>query len=165
MKQPWLTLTHLEALFLLLAVVSVVFNILQWQDRKKRNEPLSNALRALFNDIKTKENSIYFFYSTIFNPNNPHQDVATLRWEYGLFSQAVLGHLAGFKEAVVGALATLNPEDKEGSQVARASDYGLSDEEKKLRADYLARLRQQAQAADVPEEDIPGETEDTSEAQ
>ena len=145
MHETVLSLTILEIFFILSTIGSLIFNVLQWKARRELRQPLSNGLRALFNDIKSKENNTYFFYNTIFNPNNPHKDISTLKWEYGLFAQSVLGFFQGFKESLVGVLVTLNPHDREGKELARASDYGLTEQEKDLRQEYFNRLRKQAQ--------------------
>lgn len=81
-----LTLSGLEIFFIVTTIISLVFNILQWRESKSSKEPLSNTLVGTFNDIKSKTNAVLFAYNALFNSNNPHKDVNTLRWEYGLFS-------------------------------------------------------------------------------
>ena len=73
MKESILNLTWLEIFSIITAVVSLVFNIIQWRDSKASKEPLSNALVAMFNDIKSKSNNVYLTYNALFSPNNPHK--------------------------------------------------------------------------------------------
>lgn len=134
-----MSLTGLEIFFIVTTVISLVFNVLQWRDGKALRAPLTNALIAVFNDIKAKTNNVFFTYNTLFNPNNPHQDIATLRWEYGLFAQSVLGSLQGFQEQLVGLLVSLNPDDNDGARAFRASDFGLTFQEKTLKEENLKR--------------------------
>jgi hypothetical protein len=95
---------------------------------------------ALFNDIKLKSTNVYLAQQVLFSQNNPHSDVATLRWEYAAFTQNVLAYLQGFQEAVVGILASTNPDDKDGARAFRASDYGLTSQERELRNKNLEQL-------------------------
>lgn len=141
MHETVLSLTPLEIFFICLSIISLVLNILQWKERKASKEPLSNSLVSIFNDIKSKSNNIYFVYSALFSENNPHKDIETMRWEYGLFAQSVLGYFQGFQEQLVGVLVSLKPEDKDGQQAFRAADYGLTEKEKDLREQYLDQVR------------------------
>lgn len=138
----FLNLTGLEVFFIATTMISLVINLLQWRDRRTLQLPLTNALIALFNDIKAKTGNVNFVYNALFNPNSPHSNLATLRWEYGLFAQEMIGYFQGFQEAVVGVLATLNPKDKEGKQAFRASDYGLTEQEKTWRAERMRKLQE-----------------------
>jgi hypothetical protein len=111
----FLSLSGLEVFFIITTIVSLVFNVLQWRERKGLREPLINTLVGTFNDIKSKSNAVLFAYNALFNPNNPHKDVTTLRWEYGLLLQNFLGFLQGLQEQVVGVLVSLRPQDKHGN--------------------------------------------------
>jgi hypothetical protein len=143
MEETGITLTYLEVFFVATTVVSLVVNLLQWRDRRAFQGPLTNALVALFNDIKAKTSSAQFVYGALFNPINPHKEIDTLRWEYGLFVQELTGYFQGFQESVVAILVTLNPEDKEGESAFRASDYGLTEQEKEWKERRLEQLREQ----------------------
>lgn len=136
-----LSLTGLEVFFIITTIISFVFNLLQWRERKASRDPLSNALIGIFNDIKSKTNEVFFAYNALFNPNNPHKDVPTLRWEYGLFMQNVLGFFRGLQEQVVGVLVSLRPDDKEGKLAFRAADYGLTEQDKELRKQSFEQIK------------------------
>lgn len=170
MKEVALELTWLDIIFLGLAVVSLVMNIYQWLDRKRLELPLRNSALALFNDIKAKTGNIQFMNGALFNPNNPHKDIETLRWEYGLFQQAMYAFLQGFQENVVAILVTLSPGDREGKQAFRASDYGLTKFEKEGREAYQRQLLEQHQPPDLDRappaaEDAPSQADDSEESQ
>jgi hypothetical protein len=152
MKTIIINLNWLELFFICSTIISLVFNILQLRDRKASKEPLSNALIAMFNDIKSKTNVVFFTYNALFNPNNLHKDIATLKWEYGLFVQTVLGFLQGFQEQVVGVLVSLDSEDKEGKRAFRAMDFGMTSQEKEIREEYSKRYKVVKQPLDPTNE-------------
>lgn len=155
--QPFLSLSGLEVFFIITTIISFVFNVLQWRESKASKEPLSNALVGTFNDIKSKTNAVLFAYNALFNPNNPHKDVNTLRWEYGLFLQYVLNFLQGLQEQVVSVLVSLRPDDKDGKLAFRASDYGLTEQDKELRRESFERFKARM-AAPAPEQPAGGGT-------
>ena len=128
-----LTLTGLEIFFVVTTVISLVFNVIQWRDGKSAREPLSNALVGTFNEIKSRANYVTFAYSALFDANNPHKIVDTLRWEHGHFLQSELNALEGFQEQLVSVLVSLRPEDKSGDLAFRAGDYGLTEQDKEIR--------------------------------
>ena len=134
----------LEIFFIVTTVISLVLNLLQWKDRRAFRIPLTNSLVALFNDIKVKSNNATFVYGSIFGPNNPHGQLETIRWEYGLFVQTAIGYLQGFQETVVGLLISLNPKDTHGKLVFRSTDYGLTKEENEYRREMWRKWRAQS---------------------
>ena len=146
-------LSWLEAFFILTTIASLVFNVLQWRDRKASQRPLTNLLIALFNDIKAKSQNVYFASNALWNPNNPHTDLETLRWEYGLFANSLFGYFQGFQETVVGALVTLNPSDFDGRLTFRAQTYGLTDQEREWRETQSKRWMEQSGQPQVPPEE------------
>jgi hypothetical protein len=105
--------------------------------------PLSNSLIALFNDVKSKTTSVFETQQFLYSKQNPHKEFDTLRWEYFQFTKNVINFLNGFQESLVGALVTLNPEDKKGEKAFKAADYGLTEQEKELRQGYMNRLKDQ----------------------
>jgi hypothetical protein len=163
-KETVLQLTPLEVFFIVTTFLSLFLNLYQFmiwrRDQKTLFRPLSNAVIALFNDIKLKATNVYLAQQVLYSPNSPHKDITTLRWEYGAFTQSVLAYLQGFQEALVGILATMNPDDPEGERVFRAAEYGLTGDERELRRKNLERLQQgtpiapspQAQASAMPSE-------------
>jgi hypothetical protein len=98
---------------------------------------------GLFNDIKAKTLHAYNTQNTILAPNNPHKDIKTLQWEYFAFTQTMISNFLGFQENVVGLLVSIDPSDKEGKEAFRASNYGLTNEEKELHRQYRTKLAQQ----------------------
>lgn len=138
---PFLSLTGMEVFFIITTILSLGFNILQWRESKASKEPLANTLVGTFNDIKLKTNAVFFAYNALFNSNNPHKEVNTLRWEYGLFIQYVLNFLQSLQEQVVSVLVSLRPDDKEGKLAFRASDYGLTEQDKELRRESFEQFK------------------------
>ena len=149
-----ITLTGLEIFFIATAVVSLVFNIIQWREGKAAKDPLSNALVGTFNEIKSRTNYVYFAYNALFNPNNPHKDVQTFRWELGLLLQSEINALEGFQEQLVSVLVSLRPDDKTGALAFRARDYGLTESDKEIRRlnleQYKTTITPQPPAAPSP---------------
>jgi len=145
-KQTIIQLTGLELFFIATTVISLFINLYQFmiwrRDQKNIFRPMSNALIALFNDIKLKGINVYLAQQVLFRENNPHTDIATLRWEYAAFTQTVIAYMQGFQEALVGILATMNPDDPDGARVFRASDYGLTADERELKRRSLERMVQ-----------------------
>jgi hypothetical protein len=146
-KNVVLNLTWLEIFFIATTILSLFFNLYQLMTAKKEKAalqaPLSNSLIALFNDVKSKTTSVFETQQFLFHKQNPHKDIDTLRWEYLQFTKTVTNFLNGFQENLVGALATLNPEDKQGVKAFKASDYGLTEQEKEIRRGYMNRLKEQ----------------------
>ena len=147
MKDVWLQLTKVEIFFILTTIVSLFINLFQfmiwWRDQNNRFRPLSNSLVALFNDVKAKSLHCYYIQNTLRNPKNPHTDLSTLRWEFISYTQTMIAALQGFQESVVGLLATLNPNDKDGTNVFRSSDYGLTEQERELKKKNFERFQEQ----------------------
>jgi len=138
---PFLSLTGMEVFFIIATFILLVFNVIQWRESRTSKEPLSNTLVGTFNDIKLKANTVLFTYNALFNPKNPHKDVNTLRWEYGLFLQYVINFLQGLQEQVVSVLVSLRPDDKEGELAFRARDYGLTEQDKELRRESFEQFK------------------------
>jgi len=156
-KDVMLSLTLLDIFFISATIVSLFFNLYQFmlgrREKKALQAPLTNALIGLFNDIKSKNLTIYVTQQSLFNTMNPHTQIETLRWEYYNFTQSVIGYLNGFQEALGGALVTLNPKDKEGNLAFRASDYGLTEDEKEFRKQSTHQWRAQQSRAGSPREE------------
>lgn len=140
MKEAVLSLTGLEIFSIAATLISLFFNLVQYMQARKEKQalksPLTNMLIALFNDIKSKSSNVYMTQQLLYNPKNPIKEYEALRWEFFQFTQNVINYLVGFQEVLVGSLVTLNPDDKEGNQAFRASDYGLKTEEKELRKQF-----------------------------
>jgi len=141
MKEAILQLNLFDLITISIAMISVFLNIYQFMDSRKFKQqmlnPIHSQLVGLFNDIKTKTGTIFITQQSLANPKNPHKDLETLRWEYSLFTFTVLGFLNGFQEIVRAALFTLKPEDKTGEAAFKAADYGLTEQERKLRDEYI----------------------------
>lgn len=146
-KEVLLNLTGLEIFFISTTILALFLNLYQLMTAKKEkaalHNPLSNSLIALFNDVKSKSTSVFETQQFLFHKRNPHKDIDTLRWEYFQFTKNIINYLNGFQENLVGVLATLNPEDKQGEKAFKAADYGLTEQEKELKRRYMDRLKDQ----------------------
>lgn len=113
-----------------------------------RLKPIMNSLIAAFNETKTLVNHLNWMFNVVFLADNPHKEIATLRWEYGHVTQMVMTSLAAHQETLVGVLVTLNPGDPTGKETFRAANYGLTQEEQERRSEsYQKGLIEQARAA------------------
>lgn len=164
MKEIILQLNTLDLVVLGIALASLFGNLFQfmiwWRDQKNLHRPMSSSLIGLFNDIKSKANHAFFVQNTLFQDKNPHQTIETLRWEYAAYTQTVWNYLQGFQETVVAVLVSMNPEDRDGREAFRASDYGLTEDEKALRREYAERFQKQAPAESPAQP--PGAPDNTS---
>lgn len=144
-KEVVLNLTGLEIFFIATTIFSLFLNLYQLMTAKKERaalqSPLSNTLVALFNDVKSKSTSVFETQQFLFHKQNPNKDIDTLRWEYLQFTKNIINFLNGFQENLVGALVTLNPEDKQGEKAFKAADYGLTEQEKELKRGYMNGLK------------------------
>lgn len=149
-KHVVLNLTGLEIFFISTTLISLFFNLYQFmvsrREKRALELPLTSTLVALFNEVKAQTLSVYRTQQFLFHPQNPHKDMETLRWAYLSFADSVMDFLRGFQEALVGALVTLNPDDKEGKLAFRASDFGLTDAEKKFREEYVKKSQERREA-------------------
>ena len=146
-----ISLSGLEVFFIFTTIISIVSNILQWRESRAWRDPLSNSLIGIFNDIKSKTNATFFAYNALFHSNNPHEDVKTMRWEYGLILQNMLNSMQGLQEQVVGVLVSLRPDDKEGKLAFRATDYGLTPQDKELRRQNFEQFKANLLTPNSPE--------------
>ena len=160
-----MTLTPLEIFSILTTIISLVFNFVQWRDGKASKAPLTNSLVGTFNEIKGREDYVYFARNTLFSPNTPHKDVDTLRWEFALFLEGELKALEGFREQLTGVLVSLKPDDKAGAYVFRAKDFGLTEQDKEVRRinyeRYRAKLSGSANESPPFVQDAPQENQGT----
>ena len=147
MKTVVLNLTGLEIFFIGTTILALFLNLYQLmlsiKAKASLQAPLSNSLIALFNDVKSKSTSVFDTQQFLFHKQNPHKDIDTLRWEYFQFTKNVINFLNGFQENLVGALVTLNPEDKQGEKAFKAADYGLTEQEKEFKRTYMANIKNQ----------------------
>jgi len=153
MKEAILQLSLFDIITISIAITSLFFNLYQFMDSRKFKQQLLNPIHSqlvgLFNDIKSKLGTTYITQQLLSNPKNPHKDLHTLKWEYYLFTFTVIGFLNGFQEIVRAALSTLKPEDKTGEAAFKAADYGLTQEERKLRDELVKQYA--TQPANIPQ--------------
>ncbi len=152
MKDVILQLTWLDIVFILISLASFIGNIAQLIWYRRSMQPLKSGLIALFNDIKQKGLHAWQTQNMLMNPQNPHTDIQTLYWDYYAFTQTMMNHLLGFQETVVGLLVTVDPTDREGKETFRASNYGLTPEDKEFRRLFAAQQKAQMQQPATPQQ-------------
>ena len=111
-------------------VVSLVLWILQRQKKKTLYKPIYNALVGLFNSIKSKQ--IYYYTKQ----KALETGVCSDKDSFSQFIQQALIDFEGMKEHLVATLKTMDESDRE---ITRASDFGLTPEEKKQREEFFKR--------------------------
>lgn len=155
MKEIIIGLNWLDIIFLGLALLSLFGNLYQHLKIERLKEelrtPIYNAIVGLFMDIKTKTKNASVVQSSIVNPNNPHTELSTLKWEYQMFVYDVYHWLQGLQDELTGIISTLHPEDKKGEKIIRAQEFGLTETEKEtnrlVTEMTLNNLRNQVQQA------------------
>ena len=127
-----------ELIFLALAIISLVINIIQWQKKKTLYKPIKNDLVGLFYDIAVKRLHYHTRQKELEGPTNPYSDLNALKHSFLTFVRGTLIDLSGIREHVVAALETMDISDRE---IFKASDFGLTSEEKKQREEFFRRGR------------------------
>lgn len=154
-KVTVLNLTSMEIFFIITTVLSIFINLYQLmialKDKAALKAPLTNSLVALFNDVKTKATSVAEVQQLVLLQQNPHTEIATLKWDYLQFTKYIYNTLLGFQEGLVGVLVTLNPQDKTGEKSFKASDYGVTAQEKEIRQYQMDLLKNKFKQQVVPD--------------
>ncbi len=128
-----------ELIFLALAIISLVINIIQWQKKKTLYKPIKNDLVGLFNDIAVKRLHYYSTQKELEGQTNPYSDLNALKHSFLTFVSGTIIDLSGIREHVVAALKTMDISDRE---IFKASDFGLTAEEKKQQEEFFRRGRE-----------------------
>jgi hypothetical protein len=124
-----------ELISLGIAIISLSVNVIQWQKKKTFYKPIYNALVGLFNAIKAKQIYCYTMRKAVESGNYTQSD-KQIRNNFSMFIQEILVDFEGIKEHLVAALKTMDKSDKE---IFRASDFGLTEAEKKQREEFFKR--------------------------
>ena len=137
-------LNWLDVGLLIVAIVSVVWNILQYQKlsqiEKQRFIPIYNGLVGLFNDAKNKSLHCYTRQSFLLAPNNPYKSIESLRGNFYEFMVEAAKDFNSLVEHIVAILKTIDPSDK---RVFKGIDFAVTDKEKETREQVDRRLRTQ----------------------
>ena len=114
-----------------ITIISVCVIVIQRQKKRALYRPICNALVGLFNSIKTKQ---IYFYSI--QKALEKDDVNKASFLPSI--QAITVDLEGIKEHLVAALKTMEISDK---KIFKASDFGLTEEEKRQREAFFQKSR------------------------
>ena len=132
------TISWWEFLLAIATIISLFFNWVQYRQSRKGIKPSRDSLIGLFNDIKSKALLSYNKMQLLYHPQNPHKELETLRWDFNDFCYFMLQTMQGFQEHVVATLKALDVDEKE---VFKASDFGLTKEEKEIRDEWMTKYR------------------------
>lgn len=116
-----------------IAIISLTFNIIQWQKQKNFYKPIYNALIGLFNEIKSKQ---IFYYG---KQQSLETGVCSDKDSFSQFIRLVTIDFEGIKEHLVATLKTM---DKSDTEIFKASDFGLTEAEKKQREEFFKRSKE-----------------------
>jgi hypothetical protein len=129
--------TPVEIISLGVAIISIVLNIIQWQKQRIFYKPIYNALVGLFNDIKTKQIDYYTRQKQLESRVYSAQDLNEITHSFSAFIRETTVDFEGVKEHLVAALKTMNPSEEE---IFKASDFGLTSDDKRRRDEFLKRM-------------------------
>lgn len=124
-----------ELIFLALAIISVVFSVIQGQKKKSLYKPIKNDLVALFNAIKSKQIYYYTRQKTLESGIYSGSD-NQVKNDFSMFIQGLIVDFEGIKEHLVAALNTM---DISAREIFKAADFGLTDEDKRQREEFRRR--------------------------
>jgi len=113
-----------------LAIVSLCFNFIQYRSRKNVLKPISSTIIGLFNDVKNKNLICFIKLNGLWNPENPHKGIKTMRLDFSDFINFMNQSLFGFQEHLVALLNGIGVKSKD---VFKALDFGLTQDDKKFR--------------------------------
>lgn len=134
-------LSTFEIVSLAIAITSIIFNIIQGVYSYLRSnyyyKPIYNSLFGLFNSIKGKSLNIYGKQNLLFSPDNPHNELNTVKWDYYEFTQEMINFLDGIREHIVSTLKSMQSKE----EPYKASEFGLTAEEKKQREEFAKKYK------------------------
>jgi hypothetical protein len=138
-----LTLSGLDLFFAITTVISIGFNLWQLFRDRYKYEPLKNSFIGLFNDIKSRQLRAHFRQQLLTSSAGTAASAEQLRLEFYDFAEETKQSLDQIREHVVAAIHTLD-NSISSQQVFKAADFGMSEEEKRQRAEgfkkYMERL-------------------------
>lgn len=142
-----LALSGLDLFFALTTVLSIGFNLWQLFRDRYKYAPLKNSMVGLFNDIKSRQLRAHFRQQLVTSNASAAATADSVRLEFYDFAEETKQAFEQIREHVVAAIYTLDP-DASTQQVFKASDFGLSENEKRLRDEgferYQKRLEEEA---------------------
>ena len=148
------SLSGLDLFFAITTVVSLGFNLWQLFRDRYKYAPLKNSLIGLFNDLKGRQMRAYARTQLITSQAGMSLDVQAIRLEFYDFVEASKLDLEQVREHLVAAIMTLDP-DTNTSQVFRAGEFGLTEQEARFRRENGERMIQRAREVESAAHDQP----------
>lgn len=149
------TLDGLDIFFVIATFASLIFNVVQWQQGREKNTPVRNALIAMFNELKNRQQRCFGKRQRVTTPN-----VVVNLGEFVDFVEEMLQGYEQLREHVIGLIETVAPSTPDDA-FFRAAERGLTPEEREMRKQsarsYLERMveRDRRLAAGGPNVDPP----------
>lgn len=135
-----ITFSIVEITSLAIAIGLGVLNVIQFQNqrllKKETLRPIYNGLIGIFNDVKNKGTYWYVKRNLLFAKSYPYKTPETLKGNLFEFANETINHLENLREHIVPILKTIDPSEE---RVFKGVDFGLTDREKELRQEFVAK--------------------------
>jgi len=130
-----ITLNTFGVVMLIIAIVSIVINIIQLQKqlqvKKETFRPIYNGLIGLFNDINNKVSYCYHEKrNRLLATDNAYNSAEALKQNFDEFLSESISYLNTFREHIVPILKTMDSDEK---RIFNAADFALTDEQRESR--------------------------------
>ena len=139
-------LSGLDLFFALTTVISLGFNLWQLFRDRYKYAPLKNSLLGLFNDLKSRQLRAPQRQLLITSNAGMSSSIEAVRLEFYDFVDETKSSLEQVREHVVAAIYTLDP-DASTQQVFRAAEFGLNEQERRLREEGMDRFLESARVS------------------
>lgn len=144
---PATSLSTLDLFFVGTTCISIAINI--WQIARDRHKyaPLKYHLIALFNDLKSRQLRTFQREQLLLLPVTANLPQHAIVLSFVDFIRETQQGLEQLREQTVGAIYSVDP-DVSGTQVFRAAEFGLNEEEMKIRKEHMRRYADGFRAVD-----------------
>ncbi len=135
------SLSGTEIFFAVTTIISLALNLWQLIRDRYRYGPLKGSMFGLLNDLKSRQLRAYQRQALITSPAGMALPLEAVRLEFYDFAGEAIQGGEQLKEHVVGIIHTLDPAAST-QQVIRASEFGLTEQDRRLREQFLERQMQ-----------------------
>jgi hypothetical protein len=140
------SLSGLDLYFAITTVISLGLNLWQLLRDRYKYAPLKDSLIGLFNDLKGRQLRAYQRQQLIISPKGQALPLEAIRLEFYDFVQETTQSFEQLREHVVASIQTLDPHAST-QQVFRASEFGLTEQERQFRKERMDRFISNARVA------------------
>lgn len=142
------TLSGLELFFAVTTLISLGLNLWQLIRDRYKYSPLKNSLIGLFNDLKGRQLRAYNRQQLLYSVAAMTAPIEAVRLEFYDSLQEAIQNLGQLREHVVACIHTIDP-GASTERVYQASEFGLSEDERRLRAEYIRRATEAPRQSNV----------------